>query len=154
LTGIALMEAIVPFLTGLGLFFCGAHSLSSHLVPLAGRRMRVLLMRVGGRPWLAAAFGSAGGVLMQSTNAVTSVIIALVSGGLIDKRRAILIPTWSHVGTSILVILVAIDLSLAAGYLVALAGLAVYSVSIATITFGTRWESCWAWGCSSWACRC
>jgi phosphate:Na+ symporter len=113
-------------LTGLGLFFCGVHSLSSHLVPLASRRIRTLLMRVGGRPWLAAAFGSLAGVLMQSTNAVTSVIIGLVSGGLIDKRRAILIPTWSHVGTSILVILVAIDLSLAAGYLVALAGVAVY----------------------------
>jgi phosphate:Na+ symporter len=120
------MEAIVPFLTGLGLFFCGVHFLSSHLVPVAGRRMRMLLMRVGGRPWLAAAFGSLAGVLMQSTNAVTSVIIGLVSGGLIDKRRAILIPTWSHVGTSILVILVAIDLSLTAGYLVALAGIAVY----------------------------
>lgn len=120
------MEAIAPFLTGLGLFFCGVHFLSSHLVPLAGRRMRFLLMKIGGRPILAALFGSFAGLVTQSTNAVTAVIIGLVSGGLVEKRRAILIPTWSHVGTSMLVILVAIDFRLAASYLVALAGLGVY----------------------------
>jgi phosphate:Na+ symporter len=120
------MQAIAPFLTGLGLFFCGVHFLSSHLVPLAGRRMRLLLMKIGGRPVLAALFGSFAGVVTQSTNAVTAVIIGLVTGGLVEKRRAILIPTWSHVGTSMLVILVAIDFRLAASYLVALAGLGVY----------------------------
>jgi phosphate:Na+ symporter len=120
------MQTFAPFLTGLGLFFCGVHFVSSHLVPLAGRRLRGLLTRLGKRPWLAAAFGSLAGVITQSTNAVTSVIIGLVSGGLVDKRRAILIPTWSHVGTSMLVILVAVDFRLAASYLVALAGIAVY----------------------------
>jgi phosphate:Na+ symporter len=120
------MQAVAPFLTGLGLFFCGVHFVSTNLVPLAGRRFRALLTRLGKRPWLAALFGSAAGVITQSTNAVTSVIIGLVSGGLVDKRRAILIPTWAHVGTSVLVILVAVDLRVAASYLVAITGCAVY----------------------------
>jgi phosphate:Na+ symporter len=83
-------------------------------------------MRMGKRPWMAAAFGIAAGVITQSANAVTAIIIGLVSGGLVDKRRSILIPTWSHVGTSVLVILVAIDLRLAASYLILLTGCAVY----------------------------
>jgi phosphate:Na+ symporter len=120
------MQAIAPFLTGLGLFFCGVHFVAANLVPLAGRRFRGLLMRVGRSPWMAAAFGTAAGVVTQSANAVTAIIIGLVSGGLVDKRRSILIPTWSHVGTSVLVILVAIDLRLAASYLVVLTGCAVY----------------------------
>lgn len=120
------MQAIAPFLTGLGLFFCGIHFLSSHLVPLAGRKLRWLLARLGKRLWLTAIFGAIAGVVTQSTNAVTSVIIGLVSGGLVDKWRAILIPTWSHVGTSVLVILVAIDFRLAASYLLAIAGVAFY----------------------------
>ena len=120
------MQAVAPFLTGLGLFFCGVHFVSTNLVPLAGRRFRALLTRLGKRPWLAALFGSVAGVITQSTNAVTSVIIGLVSGGLVDKRRAILIPTWAHVGTSVLVILVAVDLRVAASYLVAITGFAVY----------------------------
>jgi len=120
------MQAIAPFLTGLGLFFCGVHFVAANLVPLAGRRFRGLLMRMGKRPWMAAAFGTAAGVVTQSANAVTAIIIGLVSGGLVDKRRSILIPTWSHVGTSVLVILVAIDLRLAASYLILLTGCAVY----------------------------
>jgi phosphate:Na+ symporter len=120
------MQAIAPFLTGLGLFFCGVHFIAANLVPLAGRRFRGVLMRMGRSPWMAAAFGTVAGVVTQSANAVTAIIIGLVSGGLADKRRAILIPTWSHVGTSVLVILVAIDLRLAASYLVVLTGCAVY----------------------------
>jgi phosphate:Na+ symporter len=120
------MELIAPFLSGLGLFFCGVHFVALNLVPLAGRRFRSLLMRLGRHPWMAAIFGTLAGIVTQSANAVTAIIIGLVSGGLVDKRRAILIPTWSHVGTSVLVILVAIDLRLAASYLVVLTGFSVY----------------------------
>src|ERR1700728_271214 len=116
------MQAIAPFLTGLGLFFCGVHFVATNLVPLAGRRFRTMLSRVGRHDWMVALFCAAAGVITQSANAVTAIIIGLVSGGLVDKRRAILIPTWSHVGTSVLVILVAIDLRLAASYLVVLTG--------------------------------
>jgi phosphate:Na+ symporter len=120
------MHAIASFFAGLGLFFCGVNFVSSNLVPLVGRRVRVWLMRLGGNPWLAAICGSVAGVVTQSTNAVTSVIIGLVAGGMIDRRRAILIPTWSNVGTSVLVCLAAVDFRLAASYLVALGGGAVY----------------------------
>jgi phosphate:Na+ symporter len=120
------MQMIAPLLAGLGLFFCGVHFVSVNLTPLAGRRFRAVLTRLVKRPWLAAFTGTLAGVVTQSTNAVTYVIIGLVSGGVLDKRRAILIPTWAHVGTSVLVILVAINFKVAASYLVALAGFAVY----------------------------
>jgi len=120
------MQMVAPLLAGLGLFFCGVHFVSINLTPLAGRRFRFVLTRLVKRPWLAAFTGTLAGVVTQSTNAVTYVIIGLVSGGVIDKRRAILIPTWAHVGTSALVILVAINFKVAASYLVALAGFAIY----------------------------
>lgn len=120
------MQMIAPLLAGLGLFFCGVHFISINLTPLVGRRFRFVLSRLVKRTWLAAVTGTIAGVVTQSTTAVTYVIIGLVSGGVVDKRRAILIPTWAHVGTSVLVILVAINLKIAASYLVALAGFAVY----------------------------
>ena len=120
------MQMVAPILAGLGLFFCGVHFISINLTPLAGRRFRAVLTRLVKRPWLAAFTGTVAGVVTQSTNAVTYVVIGLVSGGVVDKRRAILIPTWAHVGTSVLVILVAINFKVAASYLVALAGFAVY----------------------------
>jgi phosphate:Na+ symporter len=120
------MHMVAPLLAGLGLFLCGVHFVSINLTPLAGRRFRYVLTRLVKWPWLAAFTGTLAGVVTQSTNAVTYVIIGLVSGGVVDKKRAILIPIWAHVGTSILVILVAIDFKIAASYLVALAGFAVY----------------------------
>ena len=117
---------IAPFLAGLGLFFCGVHFIAVNITPLAGRRFRTVLMRVADRPWLAAITGVIAGAVTQSSNAVTYVVIGLVSGGILDKRRGILVPTWSHVGTSILVVLVAIDFRIAASYAVAIAGFAVY----------------------------
>jgi phosphate:Na+ symporter len=113
-------------LAGLGLFLCGVHFVSRNLLPLAGRRFRYVLARLVKSRGMAAVVGAAAGVVTQSTTAVTYVIIGLVSGGVIDKRRAILIPTWSHVGTAVLVILVAIDFRVAASYVVALAGLVIY----------------------------
>src|SRR6202035_2587965 len=121
-----MFATIAPFLAGLGLFFCGVHFIAVNITPLAGRRFRAILTRVANRPWLAAATGVMAGVITQSTSAVTYVVIGLVTGGILDKRRAILVPTWSHVGASILVILVAIDFRIAASYVVALAGFAIY----------------------------
>lgn len=115
-----------PLLAGLGLFLCGVFFVSRNLLPLAGRRFRYILARIVKSRFTAAVVGAAAGVVTQSTTAVTYVIVGLVSGGVIDKRRAILIPTWSHVGTAVLVILVAIDFRVAASYVVAIAGLVIY----------------------------
>src|SRR5579871_1140138 len=121
-----MIETIAPFLAGLGLFFCGVHFIAANVTPLVGRRLRTVVMRVSERPVLAAIAGIVAGMITQSSNAIIFVVIGLVSGGIIDKRRAFLIPTWSQIGSAMLVILVAIDLRVAASYAVALAGFAIY----------------------------
>jgi phosphate:Na+ symporter len=121
-----MIATIAPFFAGLGLLFCGVHFIAANITPLVGRRFRAVLMRVADRPWLAAIMGILAGAITQSTTAVTFVAIGLVAGGILDKRRAILVPAWSNVGTAVLVILVVIDLRIAASYVVLIAGFAVY----------------------------
>jgi phosphate:Na+ symporter len=120
------MQMLAPFVAGLGLYFCGVHFLSINLTPLAGRRFRLALTRLLGRPAGAPLAGILGGIVTQSVDAVTFVIIGLVGAGTIDKRRAILIPTWAHVGASALVVLAALNFAVAASYLVVVAGCALY----------------------------
>lgn len=122
----SVIATIAPLLAGLGLFFSGVHFVSANLTPLAGRKFRRLLMRATAYPSLGALTGILAGVITQSTNAVTFVIISMVSAGIIDKRRAMPIPVWAHVGASLLVMLVAVDLRIGASYIVALAGFAIY----------------------------
>jgi phosphate:Na+ symporter len=124
--GLRMISTVAPFLAGLGLFFVGIHFLVANLTTLAGRNFRRVFTRMSSNVWRAAAIGILAGVVTQSTNAVTCVAIGLVNGQIIDKRRAILLPTWSHVGASVLVVLVAIDFRVAASYVVALTGFAIY----------------------------
>src|SRR5580704_4954611 len=121
-----MIAGIAPFLAGLGLFFCGIHFIAANLTSLAGRKARAVLTRLATTRAQAAPVGVIAGILTQSTNAVTYIVIGLVGSRIIDKRRAILIPVWSHVGAAVLVIFVAIDFRIAASYLVALAGFAIY----------------------------
>lgn len=121
-----MIATIAPLVAGLGLFFCGVHFIAANVTPLVGRRLRAVLMRVAGHPSLAAVSGIVAGMITQSSNAVVFIASGLVSGGIIDKRRAMLVPTWSQVGSSVIVILVAIDLRIAASYAVAIAGFAIY----------------------------
>lgn len=120
------MQALSSFFAGLGLFFCGVHFIGTNLVPLAGRGLRHSLTRLAGQRWRAALIGVLAGAMAQSANAVITVVSGLVGSGIVDKLRAVPIPTWSHVGTSVLVILVAIDLRVAASYMIAVAGFSVY----------------------------
>ena len=122
----SVIATIAPLLAGLGLFFSGVHFFSANLTPLAGKKFRHLLIRATKYPSLAAVAGILAGIVTQSTSAVTSVTLSMVSAGIIDKRRAMPIPIWAHVGASLLVMLVAIDLRIGASYIVALAGFAIY----------------------------
>jgi phosphate:Na+ symporter len=121
-----LISALAPFLAGLGLFFSGVHFIASNLTPLVGRRFRALLAKLSNDVWVTALSGIVAGIVTQSSNAVTSVTVGLVNANAIDLRRGILISTWAHVGTSALVILVAVDFRIAASYIVALAGTGIY----------------------------
>jgi phosphate:Na+ symporter len=121
-----MIATVAPFVAGLGLFFCGVHFIAANITPLVGPRLRAVLMRLSQRPSLAAISGIVAGVITQSSNAVAFIAVGLVSGGIIDMRRAILVPTWSQVGSSLLVVLVAIDLRVGASYAVAVAGFAIY----------------------------
>jgi len=100
--------------------------ISANLTPLAGTRFRRLLTRATMYPSLGALTGILAGIVTQSTNAVTTWTISMVSAGIIDKRRAMPIPIWAHVGASLLVMLVAVNLRIGASYIIALAGFAIY----------------------------
>ncbi len=120
------MNIAAPLLAGLGLFFIGLRLVSNHLKQLAGRRLRVLIARALSGHGSLAVFGLASGAVMQSVNAVTFVLVALVSAGAIETRKAFSVINWANIGTSLLVVLAAINFHLAVLVLVGITGLAYY----------------------------
>ena len=121
-----MLSALVPALTGLGLFFCGVRFMATNLSLMAGASARRLFRKALGSNWLAAFSGIISGLLTQSTNAVALIVVSFARAGIVEGKRAPLVPTWSHVGASALVFLVALDTRLVVAYLLVISGIALY----------------------------
>lgn len=121
-----MMAALVPALTGLGLFFCGVRFLATSLAHVAGPSARRLFRTALASNWLAAFSGILSGLVTQSTNAVALIVVSFARAGILQGRRAPLVPTWSHVGASALVFLVALDTGFIVAYMLILSGVAFY----------------------------
>lgn len=121
-----MLTALVPALTGLGLFFCGVRFMATNLALVAGASARRLFRKALGSNWLAAFSGVFSGLLTQSTNAVALIVVSFARAGIVEGKRAPLVPIWSHVGASALVFLVALDTRLVVAYLLVISGVALY----------------------------
>jgi phosphate:Na+ symporter len=113
-------------MTGLGLFFIGVRQLSSHLVPLVGRRARAAFARALNGHVSCAVSGVIAGMVTQSSSAVSWIIVSFVRSGALPDGRALMAPTWANVGTALLPLIAAIDTSVAAGAVIGVVGFATY----------------------------
>ncbi|OYU29000.1 MAG: Na+/Picotransporter [Burkholderiales bacterium PBB2] len=130
------MSIFISLFAGLGLFFIGVRLISSNLRQVIGRRLRQLIARAVTGPGSLALFGLLAGAVMQSVNAVIHVLVALVTAGAMDRKRAFPIIRWTNLGTSMLALVAAIDLHALALCLVGLTGIAYYR----QIDQSTRWR--------------
>lgn len=120
------MTVLTPVLTGLGLFFVGARFMATNLAAMASGSARNLIRKALGSRVSAAVSGVLAGLLTQSTNSVALIMVSFARTGVVGGLRAALVPVWSNVGASALVILVALDTNLAAAVLVMVAGISLY----------------------------
>lgn len=117
---------ILVLTAGLGLFFTGVKLIGAHLKQGSGPKLRAIISR-GTRTRLAAAgVGVVAGAVTQSTNAVTFILVSMVSAGLIQARQAVPVVVWANVGTSALVLAATLDMRVVILLLVATSGLAHY----------------------------
>jgi len=112
---------------GLGLFFIGIRTITSHLRELAGGRVRGLLARTLKRPSVAPVAGFIAGALTQSTSAVTFIATGLIAARATTLATALVMLAWANVGTSILVLIAAVDVHALVLYIFALCGVAYFS---------------------------
>jgi Na+/phosphate symporter len=99
-------------LAGLGLIFIGIKLVAASLGLLAGRGLRQLVAHSTGSYPASALIGLFAGGLTQSTNAITVILMSLFTADLITLNQAAPIMAWANVGTSALVLAVAINIHL------------------------------------------
>ena len=106
---------------GLGLFFVGMWLLTENLKTLASRRIRMLTARWTGNPWTAFAWGTMLGGITQNMSALTFIVVGMTQSGLLSVRRALPLTLGGSFGTTLLVLVVTLDIELAALYALGIA---------------------------------
>ena len=106
---------------GIGLFFMGAKLLSQHLKSLTNRRLRMSAARWTASRWSGCAWGVMAGSVTQSMPALTFISIGMLRSGLLTCRRTLPILLGGNVGVVLILLVVMLDVRLAALYVLGVA---------------------------------
>ena len=95
------ISMILQLFGGLALFLYGMDSMSRAVQQGAGKRLRKLLARCTANPAAGLLTGAAVTAVLQSSSAVTVMVIAFLAAGLLQLRQAVPVVFGANIGTTI-----------------------------------------------------
>ena len=95
------LKGIFALFGGLALFLYGMDALSRSLETAAGQRMKRLLMVLAGSPVRGVLAGAAVTAVLQSSSAVTVMVLGFVSAGLLTLQQAVPVIFGCNIGTTV-----------------------------------------------------
>lgn len=94
-------EILVPVLGGLGIFMLGLEFMSDGIHNLAVNKMRALLAKIAGTPIKGLMAGTLITGVLQSSTAMTVMVVGLVNAGVVGLRPAISVIMGANIGTTL-----------------------------------------------------
>ena len=94
-------DVIVPVIGGLGIFMLGLEFMSDGIHNLAATKLRERLAKVTGKPFQALMAGTLVTGVLQSSTAMTVMIVGLVNAGVLALRPAIGMIMGANIGTTL-----------------------------------------------------
>jgi phosphate:Na+ symporter len=94
-------DVLVPVIGGLGIFMLGLDFMSTGIHALAVNKMRGLLARIAGTPAKGLAAGTFITGVLQSSTAMTVMVVGLVNAGVLGLRPAISVIMGANIGTTL-----------------------------------------------------
>ena len=122
-----MLESLGGLLGGLGLFFVGMRMLTESLKVLTTRRVRRVAVSWVPNRYAAWGWGILSGSVIQSMAAMTFIAISILRANLIAGERALAFILGGNVGVSLLVVLVSLDIQMAALFILGVASVLVVS---------------------------
>ncbi len=102
--------AILTLTAGIGVFLVACQTMSNNLESAGSRGLRRLFARTGDNKWLGVGIGLAGTAAIQSSGAVTVMVIGFVNVGIMSLTQAATIIYGSNIGTTVTAQLVALGM--------------------------------------------
>lgn len=94
-------DIAVPVIGGLGIFMLGLEFMSDGIQNLAVQRLRAILGRVAGTPLKGLVSGTLITGVLQSSTAMTVMVVGLVNAGVVGLRPAISVIMGANIGTTL-----------------------------------------------------
>jgi phosphate:Na+ symporter len=94
-------ELVVPVIGGLGVFLLGLEFMSDGINNLAANKMRAWLAKLAGTPIKGLAAGTLITGVLQSSTAMTVMVVGLVNAGVVGLRPAISVIMGANIGTTL-----------------------------------------------------
>ena len=110
MNAISIISAILTLMAGIGVFLMACHLMSSHLESAGSKRLKQLFARVGGSKWTGVGIGALGTAAIQSSGAVTVMVIGFVNVGIMSLTQAATVIYGANIGTSVTAQLVALGM--------------------------------------------
>lgn len=106
-----LLEIVLPFLGGLGMFLYGMKLMSDNLEKIAGNKLRNMLDIITKNRIVGMAVGMVFTMIVQSSSATTVMVVGFVNAGLMNLIQATSVIMGANIGTTITAQLVAFKLT-------------------------------------------
>ena len=110
MNAISIISAILTLTAGIGVFLMACHLMSSHLESAGSKRLKQLFARVGGSKWTGVGIGTLGTAAIQSSGAVTVMVIGFVNVGIMSLTQAATVIYGANIGTTVTAQLVALGM--------------------------------------------
>jgi phosphate:Na+ symporter len=94
-------EILVPVVGGLGIFMLGLEFMSDGINHLAANKMRAMLAKIAGTPVKGLFAGTLITGVLQSSTAMTVMVVGLVNAGVVGLRPAISVIMGANIGTTL-----------------------------------------------------
>ena len=95
---IEIVTALLTLLAGIGVFLIACHTMSANLEAAGSDRLRALFARASGSKLLGVGIGTVGTAAIQSSGAVTVMVIGFVNAGIMTLHQAATIIYGANIG--------------------------------------------------------
>ena len=106
----SIVIAILTLTAGIGVFLVACPTMSGNLEAAGSRGLRRLFAKTGDNKWMGVGIGIAGTAAIQSSGAVTVMVIGFVNVGIMSLTQAATIIYGSNIGTTVTAQLVALGM--------------------------------------------
>ncbi len=106
----SIIVAILTLTAGIGVFLVACQMMSSNLESAGSRRLKQLFAKTGRNKWVGVGIGLVGTAAIQSSGAVTVMVIGFVNVGIMSLTQAATIIYGSNIGTTVTAQLVALGM--------------------------------------------